>query len=193
MGKKILVILCIIVIMAGIGAAVWFGVIKNRNNTPSGGNQGNEQNNNPAGTDIPKPLSLKEVSKEDFEAILVRNVLEENSTLNDIIKNHVVISVIQVGKDSAKISVKAPDIYNQLVEYWEKAKAEFIDGDLTEKIKTFLSSSDSTETLYELKYVNNGDIEIIYESAYFNKISCGLFNFYNYLMQESLAEKEGNQ
>lgn len=93
------------------------------------------------------------------------------------------------------VTIKAPDIYEGLMEWLNTVPEEdFTDENLETEIIKLLSEADPSENTVELSYTKSKEgVKIAYTQEFANLISCGMVRFYNDCMLNAITELGGNQ
>lgn len=119
---------------------------------------------------------------------LMNEFLPGKTKLGNSIEEVVELEVDNVGKDKVIVIVKAPNINGELIEWVENVEGEIGEEELEKKIISLLQQSEKNENTCELTYEDEEGIKIVYTETYLDAVSCGLNEFYNYAMNQTVLE-----
>lgn len=96
--------------------------------------------------------------------------------------------------DVLLITINAPDIYDDLIDWMNNVSEEdFSEKALESEILKLLSETKPTKNIVELSYTGSEeDVKISYTHEFANLISCGMVRFYNDTMSNAINELGGN-
>lgn len=125
----------------------------------------------------------------DWKKKIEEDFLSDDSIIGEAIADAVSLRV-EMEDDVVTVIVKAPDIYDDLVDWIENVKnGQFSEKALEEKMTELIDSAEPVKTTHTLDYeIEDDRIVVTYDWEFENAINCGLEEFYDELEDK---EKDG--
>jgi L-fucose mutarotase/ribose pyranase (RbsD/FucU family) len=134
---------------------------------------------------------FKGLTKKDLKDSLVADAVTVNGELQDVISNKVIIEVEEMKNGEAIVVVEAPIITDELVNYINSVD-DVNDAQLLSLINNLVETKEPIVRQFRMAYVEQDELRIGYTEEYVNAVSCGLYDFYQIMMEDVIAELEGN-
>lgn len=134
-----------------------------------------------------------QIGNENAQTVSIQNRIitdsfADNTKIEQTIKEEIEIEVDEVGQDIVTVTVKAPDISKDLIDWVANWDGNIADEQMEEKILSLIQQSQKSADTYELYYEDAEGLNIQYTEEYLNAVSCGLNEFYNYAMNQVILE-----
>jgi len=134
-------------------------------------------------------MNKNHISSKDIYNQIIVDSFSEDTKIENLIKEEVRIKVKDVNEESIQISVDAPNISEDLIEWVSKVE-DINDNEFEDEILSLIENAPQSNQIFELEYAydEKGNVTIQYLDKYYDFISCGLNEFYIYAMNQVLAE-----
>lgn len=133
-------------------------------------------------------IEITKSEKMNIQNQLLDESFGNGTKLEECILEEVSISVDEVRTGTVTVIVEAPNISQDLIDWLSNSQDDLTDEQIEEKILSLLHQSEKITGAYELSCDDIDEANIRYTEEYLNAVSCGLYEFYSYAMNQLMLE-----